>query len=138
MDFPDGSASKGSACNAEDTGDLGSIPGGGNDNPLQYFCLENCMDREAWWATVQIVSESLIRLSAHTVLNEIMSTNHVASPHHLVSTWWSVNVSLCHNHKQNYVLHLSNLILLFESKEYKNLKTEEVGKSSSQLVISKV
>ena len=33
------------------------------------------------------LSQSLIRLSAHTVLNERMSTNHVASPHHLVSTW---------------------------------------------------
>ena len=36
-------------------GDLGSIPGSGrspgegNGNPLQYPCLENSMDREAWW-----------------------------------------------------------------------------------------
>ena len=48
--FPGGSDSKGSACNA---GDLGSIPGSGrspgkgNGNPLQYSCLENCMDRGA-------------------------------------------------------------------------------------------
>ena len=40
------------------TGDLGSIPGSGrspgegNDNPLQYSCLENPMDRGAWQATV--------------------------------------------------------------------------------------
>ena len=27
-------------------------PGEGNGNPLQYSCLENPMDREAWWATV--------------------------------------------------------------------------------------
>ena len=46
-----GSESKASACNA---GDLGSIPGSGrssgegNGNPLQYSCLENPMDREAW------------------------------------------------------------------------------------------
>ena len=45
-------------------GDLGSIPGsgrslgGGNGNPLQYSCLENSMDREAWWATVHGVSMS--------------------------------------------------------------------------------
>ena len=44
-----------SACNA---GNLGSIPGSGrslgekNGNPLQYSCLENPMDRGAWWATV--------------------------------------------------------------------------------------
>ena len=28
---------------------LGKCPGEGNDNPLQYSCLENPMDREAWW-----------------------------------------------------------------------------------------
>ena len=31
---------------------LGRSPGGGNGNQLQYFCLENSMDRGAWWATV--------------------------------------------------------------------------------------
>ena len=31
---------------------LGRSPGGGNDNPLQYSCLESPMDREAWWAIV--------------------------------------------------------------------------------------
>ena len=50
-----GSADKESACNA---GDLGSIPGLGRSpgwrhgSPLQYSCLENPMDRGAWWATV--------------------------------------------------------------------------------------
>ena len=45
-------------------GDLGSIPGsgrspgGGNGNPLQYSCLENPMDRGAWWAAVHGVAES--------------------------------------------------------------------------------
>ena len=49
---------KESACNAGDTGDLGSVPGlgrspgEGNGNPLQYSCLENSMDRESWRATV--------------------------------------------------------------------------------------
>ena len=43
--------------NAGDIRDLGSIPGSGrylgegNVNPLQYSCLENLMDRGAWWAT---------------------------------------------------------------------------------------
>ena len=31
---------------------LGRSPGGGNGNPTQHSCLENPMDREAWWATV--------------------------------------------------------------------------------------
>ena len=45
-------------------GDLGSIPvlgrspGEGNGNLLQYCCLENPMDRETWWATVQEVAKS--------------------------------------------------------------------------------
>ena len=49
--FPGGSEGKASACNA---GDLGSIPGlrrypgEGNGNPLQYSCLQNPMDGEAW------------------------------------------------------------------------------------------
>ena len=53
--FPGGSDSKESACNV---GDLCSIPGlarspgGGHDNPLQYSCLENPMDRRAWRATI--------------------------------------------------------------------------------------
>ena len=44
--------------NAGDIRDIGSIPGsgrtpgGGHGNPLQDSCLENPMDREAWWATV--------------------------------------------------------------------------------------
>ena len=51
MDFPGGSDGKASVYNV---GDLGSIPGlgrslgEGNANPLQYYCLENPMDRGAW------------------------------------------------------------------------------------------
>ena len=44
---------KESVCNAGDLGSipgLGRSPGKGNDNPLQYPCLENPMDRGAWWA----------------------------------------------------------------------------------------
>ena len=64
--FPGGSEVKASACNV---GDLGSIPGSGrspgegNGNSLQYFCLENHMDGEAWWATVHQVAKSRTRLS---------------------------------------------------------------------------
>ena len=37
---------------------LGRFPGGGHGNLLQYSCLENPMDREAWWATVHRVIKS--------------------------------------------------------------------------------
>jgi len=51
MDFPGGSDSKESACNAGDLGlipGLGRCPGERNGYPLQYSCLENSMDRGAW------------------------------------------------------------------------------------------
>ena len=57
---PRSSVGKESACNM---GDLGSTPelgrslGEGNGHPLQYSCLENPMNREAWWATVHGVTE---------------------------------------------------------------------------------
>ena len=59
--FPGGSDSKESACSAGDPGSIpgsGSSPGEGNGNSLQYSCLENPMDRGAWWATVHGVAES--------------------------------------------------------------------------------
>ena len=43
-------------------------PGEGNGNPLQYSCLENPMDRGAWWATVHGVAKSRTRLSDFTSL----------------------------------------------------------------------
>ena len=61
LGFPGGSDSKESTCNV---GDLGSIPGSGrypgegNGNPLQYSCLRNPMDREAWQATVHGVAKN--------------------------------------------------------------------------------
>ena len=59
--FPGGSDGKESACNAEDPGSVpGSErhPGEGNGYPLHYSCLENSMDRGAWWATIHGVTES--------------------------------------------------------------------------------
>ena len=58
--FPDDSEVKNLPANVENKGSipgLGKSPGGGHDNPLQYFCLENSMDRGAWWDTVSGVSQ---------------------------------------------------------------------------------
>ena len=66
---------KESTCIAEATEDSGSIPGlgrsprGGNGNPLQYSCLENPMDRRAWWA-IQSMGSQRVRhkwLSMHSM-----------------------------------------------------------------------
>ena len=64
MGFPGGSLIKNLSANARDAGHRrlipgsGRSPGGGNGNPLQYSCLENPMDRGAWWATVHGVVEN--------------------------------------------------------------------------------
>ena len=58
--FPGSSDSKESVCSARDPGSIsesGRSPGEGNGNPLQYPCLENFMDRGAWWVTVLGVAE---------------------------------------------------------------------------------
>ena len=52
---------------------MGSFPGlerssgGGHDNPFQSSCLENSMDRRAWWAIVHGVAKSLTQLKLHSM-----------------------------------------------------------------------
>ena len=75
--FPGDSEVKASACNAEELVLItesdpwipgsGRSPGEGNGNPLQYSCLENPMDRGAWWPTVHGVAKSRKRLSELTL-----------------------------------------------------------------------
>ena len=60
-----GLSGKESACSAGDAGSIpgsGRSPGEGNGNPLQYSCLENPMDKEAWWAAVHGVTKSWTQL----------------------------------------------------------------------------
>ena len=65
-------SSKESTASLQDTGDSGSTPeserspGGGNGNPLQYFCLEISIDRGTWQATGHGVAKSRTQLSTHT------------------------------------------------------------------------
>ena len=68
---------------AGDQRDMSSIPGSlrfpplGNSNPLLYSCLENSMDRGAWWATVHEVAKSWKQVSnwAHTCNSQYNSTH---------------------------------------------------------------
>ena len=62
--LPGGAGVKNLPANAGDTGETGSItgsgryPGTGNGNSLQYSCLENLMNKGAWWAPVHTVAKS--------------------------------------------------------------------------------
>ena len=73
MSVSGGSVVKNPPTNAGAVGDAGSVPGlgrspgGGTDNPLQYSCLENPMDRGAWQATVRGIAESdMTEMTEHT------------------------------------------------------------------------
>ena len=79
--FPGGSDGKESACNAGDPGFdpwVGKIPWRRRRNPLQYSCLENSMDRGAWWAnsplgykeldTTEQLSLSVSQMHTHTFI----------------------------------------------------------------------
>ena len=74
LGLPGDSDAKESACSA---GDLCSVPGSGrssgegNGNPLQYFCLENSVDRGAWQAIVHGVTKSQTQLSDYHSLTQL-------------------------------------------------------------------
>ena len=73
MGFLGGSVVENPPANVRDTGGAGSTPGsgrstswsGGDGNKLQYSCLENLMNRGAWWATIHGVTKSWTQLSKH-------------------------------------------------------------------------
>ena len=93
-DFPHSSVGKESTCYA---GDLGSIPeserssGEGNGNPLQYSCLENPMDRGAWWDTVHEVARvghNLVTKPPPPVFFMYAGASLVAQPEMNLSAMW--------------------------------------------------
>ena len=94
--FLGGSVIKNLPANAREARDAGSIPGlgrspgEGHGNPLQYSCLENPMDRGAWWATVHGVAKSrtqLKRLSmyAFTTLIQKVSEKRWSMKEHVTA-----------------------------------------------------
>ena len=82
--YDEASQVKNLPANVEDIRDAASIPGmgrslgGGHSNPLQYSCLENPMDRRAWWATVHRVTKNptpLKQLSMHALGKNLTRMN---------------------------------------------------------------
>ena len=74
LDFPIGAVVKNLPANTEVTGSIpgfGRSPGGGNGNQMQHYCLENCMDRGAWWAAVHGVAELVMTEWQHARLTSL-------------------------------------------------------------------
>ena len=93
--------------NAEDTRDTSSIPelegspGEGNGNPLQYSCLENSMDRGAWWGySPQGHKESDVTEWAHTHTY----THMLLCRSHQYDTQWQQESEELQNHTEIYPL----------------------------------
>ena len=119
---PGSSDSKELACDAADPG---SIPGlgrssrGGNGYPLQYSCLENSMDRGAWWATVHGVCKS----------KESDMTEQLTLFHQVVRaySWSSVHCTTqdCHYHS-HFALwgFCSNLVYILKVNFSKMMPSE--------------
>ena len=68
----------------------GRAPGGGNDYPLQYSCLENSMDRRAWWATAHGVTKSQTQLTDQTTTAISYSITFMPPllSHSMWGAWW--------------------------------------------------
>ena len=94
--FPRSSLGKESAFSVLDAGDVdlirgsGRSPGGGQGNPLQYSCLENPMDRGAWWATVRGVSKSWMQWKRLSVLYWKRTIQ-------LISSFWMMGLTTLKN-----------------------------------------
>ena len=107
--FPGGSDGKDSACNVERPGSipgLGRSPVGGHGNPLQYSCLENSMDRGAWWTTLQ--SSSITQL--YLTLCDPMDCSSSGLPVHHWSLFKLMSIELVR--PSNHLIFCHPLLLL--------------------------
>ena len=80
--------------NPGDTGsipELGRFPGEGNAYPLQYSCLENCMDRGAWWATVSVQFSSVAQ-SCPTLCDPVNRSTSGLPVHHQLPEFTQTHV----------------------------------------------
>ena len=98
--FPDGTVVKNLPANvgdARDTGlisGLGRSPGVGNGNPLQYFCLENPIDRGAWWVIESMGSERVGHDWAHVHAHTHKQSREVESSQ-CIKFFLMVSFALC-------------------------------------------
>ena len=111
---------KGSSCSAENAGHLSSIPGSGRspggekDNPLQYSCLENHMDRGAWWATVHGGVNTLYFLHYFTFLCNLEITILICALYIISLGHWILHSSM--SNFPNFFLSFVDFILTKREK----------------------
>ena len=105
---------KESACNVGASGDVGSIsgsgrsPGGGRGNPLQYSCLENLMDRGAWWVKSMGVAKSRTQLQWLSTAQCIffratLSFSHPAPSPDVPTHPFSMSACLCSHPANSFI-----------------------------------
>ena len=105
MGFPGGSDGKESACNV---GNLGLIPGSerspgeGNGTPLQYSCLENPMDRGAWWATVYGVTNDWAT-NTYLLMN-VWESLHLKGGFYSPCHHTRERLHECNNHEKSWII----------------------------------
>ena len=123
--------------NGEDKRDVGSIPASGRSpgeahgNPLQYSCLENPMDRRAWWAVVHSVTKSQTQLkqlsmhaNAHVWFRTMKKEFH---PHALLKIWGGWWVTAVHGFAKEWDLSEQKTK---QQQQKKNSKKIPVGKAT--------
>ena len=116
--FPGGSDTKESTCNAGDPSLIpgwGRSPAEGNVNPLQYSCLENSMDRGAWWNAAHGVTKNRIQLSDE-LTPSLFSFSHVfisLNSCHMEWFIFALKIEIhTHTHTHTYSVHLYDIRLI--------------------------
>ena len=84
---PPGKPEKTHTCAFKSISWLYLVYGEGNGNPLQYSCLENPMDRGAWWAAFHGVAKSRVRLSDFTFTFHFHALEKEMAAHPSVLAW---------------------------------------------------
>ena len=130
--FPSGLNGKESVCSAGDPSlipGLGRCPGEGNGNPFQYSCMENPMDRGAWWPTVHGMEKSWTWFEWLTHSLKIISVLGHYSCIVRAST-----ESFKEQHSHFLVTSMISILILARAKETKWFR-QNLGKSQSQALV---
>ena len=105
-----------STCNAGDLGSisgLGRSPGEGNSNQLQYSCLENHMDKEAWQATVhEVASQTRLKRLNRDICCSTVSTSEHHGREHLPEAWATPKIPCFFVFHFNLIVDIHDLLSL--------------------------